>query len=886
MVIILFTFTCNIVMQSIAMYDIPNPASLSEVNDQIHGSYLNLKHNSTISSPSQEKSDNPRNVTVPTNQDYQSILQRGYLPHLGEKRVSDLTDKQFNSVFCGGDSGEAQRKELEKITNTLHRLREARDNPQVLEAHQALKLYLWKEIQQAEDLLENMRAWLIGIFDQKDLNPDQFKLAKELKKGLRREEGKLWEDIWKSEEEDYRYKTRTQGFFGYFYSLWKFFYDNQHWESQQLRQSLRKILSQLPHRVLVEEERIIMQLEKVQKAGFQITWQEQRLARKISEMSQKLSPANSVINYFIPLDLDEGTLLETIGHRTVAVRRQEQVHGLEEKLRKTLKKDQSHGINPEDQKFILNELQELIKKEKDGLGWTDDDVEWMKSLENESKHLEKKKISQLHQLVAALKIQRLQNKKSRLSQLATLDLQIRKAFNVLEANAHGAMTPEKLALHRKLGHKMMNSTSERSPHQGLTASEIKEIKQLARHYDRMKEQLKFPLHPDLMEVTRNQLENELLSPEKAAMHRLNQMKYTEGIDSNQHQLLDKLEHGIKHLEIGPEELRWAEDHRKRRLAISQSDKAQEVERILKGTPEYHYISGHHGRDKVELYNKAIYFTPLWEFRIHHKPTDVIKGMLAPPESKLMPAFEHLRSRFLTFAERCKVLIHSHEFQAALKTPPESLEGLALERLHHLVHQTHAGLNPTESNIHHSLSSNKYEDIATTEAKDTIKKLAVEQKLIKTFRPSEEDQELANKLAKNIKLAELNQADLGKLEHLLPDELNQLGNLISINQFDNSNHEKFKKSSQFFKIVQLLQNSSDRIKFKENISINNDRPINLLFRESKLQDLQHTKFLDQISKIKHIYHAHFQDHKFNLIMVPNLNDKPILSLQKSRNSQLE
>ncbi|EFP89087.2 uncharacterized protein PGTG_14928 [Puccinia graminis f. sp. tritici CRL 75-36-700-3] len=882
MVIILLTFTCNIVMQSIAMYDIPNPGSLSEVNEQIHGSYL--KHNSTISGPSQEKSDNPRNVTVPTNQDYQSILQGGYQPHLGEKRVSDLTDKQFNSVFCGGDSGEAQRKELEKITDTLHRLREARDNPQVLEAHQALKLYLWKEIQQAENLLENMRAWLIGIFDQKDLEPDQFKLAKELKKGLRREEEQLWENIWKSEEEDYRFKRETQGFFGYFYSLWKFFFANQHWESQQLRQSLRKILSQLPHRVLMEEERIIMQLEKVQKAGFQITWQEQQLARKISEMSQKLSPANSDINYFIPLDLDEGTLLETIGHRTVAVRRQEQVHGLEEKLRKTLKTDQLHGINPDDQKFILNELQELIKKEKDGLGWTDDDVEWMKSLENESKQLEKKKISKLHQLVAALKIQKLHNKKSRLSQLAT-DLQIRKAFNVLEANAHHPMTPEKLALHLKLGQKItnlyVNSTSERLPHQELTASEIKEIKQLARHYDRMKEQLKFPLHPDLKEVTRKQLENELLSPEKAAMHRLNQMKYTEGIDSNQHQLLDKLEHGIKHLEIGPEELRWAENHRKRRLAISQSDKAKEVEQILKGTPEYHYISGPHGRDiKVELYNKAIYFTPLWEFRVHHKPTDLIKGMLIPPESKL-PAFQHLQARFLTFAERCKVLIHSHEFQAALKTPAESLEGLALERLHHLIHETHAGLNPFEAKIHHSLSSNKYEDISTTEAKDTIKKLAVEQKLIKTFRPSKEDKELANKLAKNIKLAELNQADLEKLKHLLPDELNQLGGLISTNQFGHLSYEKFKKSSQFFKIVQLLQNSSDRIKFKQNISINNDSPMNLFSREAKLQDLHNSKFLSQISKIKNVYHTHFQDKKFNLILKPNLNDKPILSLNKSQ-----
>ncbi|OAV93518.1 hypothetical protein PTTG_27303 [Puccinia triticina 1-1 BBBD Race 1] len=879
-VLVLFAFTCNLL---IAVAQIPNSASIQPATDHINRSYSN--NFSAIGNLSQELPENSRNCTIALDQNDHSIFEAVPQTNFGEKKVSDFADEQFSSSFFSGDSGEAQRKQLEKITDTLHRLRQARDNPQVLEAHQALKLYLWKEIQQAETLLETMRAWLIRIFDQKDLNPEQFKSAKELKKGLRAEEEVLWDDIWKSEEEDYRFKKKSQGFFGYFYSLSKFFFDNQYWEKQQLRQSLRKILSQLPHRILMEEERVIMQLEKVQKAGFQISWQEQRLARKISEMSQNLSLTDSEISCFIPLDVEEGNLLETIGHRTVAVRREEQVHGLEGRLKKTLKDGQLHGIDSEDQKFILNELQELIKKEKDGLGWTEEDAAWMQSLEKESKNLEKKKKGyQLHQLVATLKIKKFEQKQSRLRQIAT-DLQLRKAFNVLQANAHDPMSSEKLALRLKLAQKlqeyMINSPSKAPPHEELTEPDIKEIKQLARHYYRMKEQLKFPLHPDLKEVVRKQLDKEVLSPEKAAIHRLNQLKHDQRIEPSQQELLDKLEHGIMGhvVAIGPEEVRVAEEHRKRRLAVPQSDKAKEVERLLHGTPEHTYLLQQSELDKVELYNKAIHSTPLWEFRNENKPKEAIKHLLNTPSHTGQPDSDHSphSARFLTFAERCKVLIHSQEFRihsqefrAHSNTSPESLEQLAFKRLHQMQ------VNPAGAEIHDSLASNRDTAMSTTEAKEIIKNLALKEHLVRTFRPAPEDAKLAKKLSANIKLANLNKEALGKLQHLLPDELNELGKLIPlIGEID----KNFKKSAEFFQIVGLLQKASDRIRFRQSIT-HNDRPINLLFHESTLEATHHSLFLKHISRIKHIYN-HFEDSSRSVLAVLNVNLQATLGVEKTQ-----
>ncbi|POV99039.1 hypothetical protein PSTT_14055 [Puccinia striiformis] len=401
-------------------------------------------------------------------------------------------NNRFDWIFNPSEKSGADipRKELEEITATFHRLRQARDNPQGLETH--LKSNLYTQIHQAEESLDRIRAWIIDIFDHKNRDPVRFNGAQKFKLGLGSEEASLWDQIWKSEEESYRFSKKTAGFLGYFYSLWNFIFDNQYWETQQLQQSLRKIRRQLPHRSLLEEERIILQLEDVQKAGFKLSWHELHLARKISEMSAKLT-VQDVYPSYVPLDLEEGNLLDRIGSRTVAVRREEQVRGLEENLTKKLKTaghDTHHGIiNPDDQSFIIEELHHLIQKERDGLGWTDNDVAWLKSLEHESLHLDdhkKRKTNNLHLLVYN---------------------------NFLKGNdEHGTMMPEKLGLHSKLG----TSPSENlSVLEELTDPKSK-IKELARkeHHEEVSVEPNLAKHSIGKELVKSGQEVVLQSLEK------------------------------------------------------------------------------------------------------------------------------------------------------------------------------------------------------------------------------------------------------------------------------------------------------------------------------------------------------------------------------------
>ncbi|KAI9610280.1 hypothetical protein KEM48_002566 [Puccinia striiformis f. sp. tritici PST-130] len=400
----------------------------------------------------------------------------------GSSDQQPSNNNRFDWIFNPSEKSGADipRKELEEITATFHRLRQARDNPQGLETH--LKSNLYTQIHQAEESLDRIRAWIIDIFDHKNRDPVRFNGAQKFKLGLGSEEASLWDQIWKSEEESYRFSKKTAGFLGYFYSLWNFIFDNQYWETQQLQQSLRKIRRQLPHRSLLEEERIILQLENVQKAGFKLSWHELHLARKISEI--------------MPLDLEEGNLLDAIGSRTVAVRREEQVRGLEENLTKKLKTaghDTHHGIiNPDDQSFIIEELHHLIQKERDGL---------------------ERKTNNLHLLVTTLKTRKLENKKKDIS---PTDLHTYKKVysNFLKGNdEHGTMMPEKLGLHLKLG----TSPSENlSVLEELTGSEIEEIKELARkeHHEEVSVEPNLAKHSIGKELVKSGQEVVLQSLEK------------------------------------------------------------------------------------------------------------------------------------------------------------------------------------------------------------------------------------------------------------------------------------------------------------------------------------------------------------------------------------
>ncbi|KAI9604807.1 hypothetical protein H4Q26_002777 [Puccinia striiformis f. sp. tritici PST-130] len=98
--------------------------------------------------------------------------------------------------------------------------------------------------------------------------------------------------------------------------------------------------------------------------------------------------------------------------------------------------------------------------------------------------------------------------------------------------------------------------------------------------------------------------------------------------------------------------------------------------------------------------------------------------------------------------------------------------------------------------------------------------------------AKKDQDLTLKLAKNYKLEELNETELGKLQYLFPHELEQLARMTSSHA-----HEENKKASLEIKkiplILQLIQKATDRINLSKIMTFK-DNPGNVLMMEAEAQ----------------------------------------------------
>ncbi|KAI7934081.1 hypothetical protein MJO28_017315 [Puccinia striiformis f. sp. tritici] len=123
-------------------------------------------------------------------------------------------------------------------------------------------------------------------------------------------------------------------------------------------------------------------------------------------------------------------------------------------------------------------------------------------------------------------------------------------------------------------------------------------------------------------------------------------------------------------------------------------------------------------------------------------------------------------------------------------------------------------------------------IITAKSEGALGKLNLNGRLLKACREKVEDQDLTLKLAKNYKLEELNETELGKLQYLFPHELEQLARMTSSHA-----HEENKKASLEIKkiplILQLIQKATDRINLSKIMTFK-DNPGNVLMMEAEAQ----------------------------------------------------
>ncbi|POW05074.1 hypothetical protein PSTT_09964 [Puccinia striiformis] len=123
-------------------------------------------------------------------------------------------------------------------------------------------------------------------------------------------------------------------------------------------------------------------------------------------------------------------------------------------------------------------------------------------------------------------------------------------------------------------------------------------------------------------------------------------------------------------------------------------------------------------------------------------------------------------------------------------------------------------------------------IITAKSERALGKLKLDGRLLKACQEKVEDQDLALKLARNYKLEELNETELGKLQYLFPHELEQLARMTSSHA-----HEENRKASLGIKkiplILQLIQKATDRISLSKIMTFK-DNPGNVLMMEAEAQ----------------------------------------------------
>ncbi|POW19541.1 hypothetical protein PSHT_04572 [Puccinia striiformis] len=461
---------------------------------------------------------------------------------------------------------------------------------------------------------------------------------------------------------------------------------------QQIRVCLRK-------RPATIQERTVLSLGAAQRADFVISSDMLKLAIKIANGSRDISRPET----WLPLSDEETELLEHIADLTVSVRRTRNLNALLSRFN-----ERSDNDNPDDIELIVKATKELISKEKGGQIWTEDDVELMGGLNNALKYpgIARRK---LRQMAAKIRIQ--------------------KAYKVLKGRANSPVTPEYLQFRERL-YKQTPKYRESHPDERidkLTEEEFLQVKDLANQYYWMKEKHWGSLYSDPLNSAIRVIGNEVLSLEQMAIQSLT--------SSKERCTTQKTDDALEEIE---EKLKSHELQQPDRI------KAKRVEQALQDTPEFEIIEESTEKEKAFFFDEIIYSAPLSEIVIW-------ENFNHPPElvSKLKDVIGITREwKFLSFTERCKVLLYSKIFKFRLESDgapdPTTIESLAFNRLAFLKSQRIRKLDDREMKIHKSLASELYGEICTQKAKDTIMKLALEeilvtlanfQKKIKFWQPS-------------------------------------------------------------------------------------------------------------------------------------------------------
>ncbi|OAV91694.1 hypothetical protein PTTG_27884 [Puccinia triticina 1-1 BBBD Race 1] len=641
----------------------------------------------TIIHAPQELSSHGKGDTLQRDQDQV----RATLNSLQSKTLSELRKNDLKLFFFDGPSGTQQMQRLKDTQEVIDSMSRGKSSLAYIKVGHFGNQHNDEE---TEYRLHALRGRLSDIFDKRKTNPDDYVWSQHVSSrlGPNPNAQKIWNDIMKSELET--------------------------WQEQTFRQSLRRIRIELQKRQPTRQERAILQLEKIQAAGFSITKKEQQLAEKLSKFSRVASSMNSPVDK--RLSTNEDKLLKEISRRTIAVRRNEQASELVRKLKNTPKGVELFRDSPQDLELIASALKELASKEQEGKVWTPTETYFLAALKIESKGLGKKK-SNLDQILAALKKQ--------------------KAYDVLhEARAHIHENVEEALKMEKLEAKLIARSK-------VTDEDIAEVAKLAKQYYRLKKLADTPLHLDVIRVARN----EALSQEERAIRLLEDTKAHTELHESQAKLLHKLKQGSPLVDIPEEGKKWVRHLVKSLTTHSpiQLDKAQEFEKALHGTQEWMSIQHAHKSTKARFYDEVVRSRPAIEWWIEKS-------------SKSSPAPKDYE-KHLTFTERCQVLVLSKVFRPNQYLP--SLEDLALERLEALSKLRHLTIQEGKLCIRLRDPEKGSEMINTPDAKKMIQNLATEANVVRICKPTPEDQKLVLRLAQNVNIGFLPDNAWQKLHYL-------------------------------------------------------------------------------------------------------------------------
>ncbi|KAH9463349.1 hypothetical protein Pst134EA_015432 [Puccinia striiformis f. sp. tritici] len=766
--------TLTLVVENLAMSEFTDPGSIVKMGQHTSSTTELSRDQEGTVRPSRALVRNGRHGLLPT--DHEEIIAA---PNSFDKKLTDFKENALKLIFFNGPDGEARIKRLSDIREvmlSINRGRKMMRRPGSASNVNEEHFLLDKE--QTEYQLQSLRGRLSDIYDKKKSNPELFKSIDDLKDDLSIDEKNIWKTIKESEQEADRFKKKSQGLLGYFYSIWKHLFDNQNLQKQRLKQSLRKIRIQLRHRLPTSSERAILKLEEVQKAGFSITQKEQRLAGKIAKFSQVATTKHRAM----PLSTDELNLLKQINHRTAPVRRAEQVEELLKRLAKTPQGAKILKENPQDFQLVGKALKELSSMERDGKIWSKHDAELMRALEFEGRNS--------------------RSSKSKLDQIV-INLKKRKALQVLDVRAHTRMR-EKTDLHLKLTELNYVPTRE----------EMADITRLAEQYYRMKEQSDTPLHLNIIQLAREKVQQEVLSTDQRAILWLEEKSQRKELDPSQEELLKKLKERPKSARISEEGRKSVQAHLKTFTAIPQLEKVKKLKELLGGTPELGLIQKENDFMKAQLWDELVYSRPEFEWWLERSLEATSDSARTPENNREALANP---DRIFSLKQRGQVLVLSKRFRVSPNRSLPTLEELALKRLQTLANLKDFTVTQREMKLHDALLSSDFKELNTPPAKLMIRNLAIEETLINMSKAPIEDQKLVLKLAQNVKIGDLTEHARHKLNYLLPSELERLGKLISLEEDDRS----FRDATKFSKMMELILEASDRIKLHPHVTEDDD-----------------------------------------------------------------